>query len=60
MKLLIALIKQLLHRAPPINKPTLLPQEICPHKDWVPETRENGWRSYCVRCLIPAAGSCQG
>lgn len=37
-----------------------LPQDICPHTDWVPETRENGWRSYCIRCLKPAAGSCQG
>ena len=32
----------------------------CPHLEWIPETRENGWRSYCIKCGQPAQGSCQG
>lgn len=32
----------------------------CPHLNWTPETSDNDWRSSCVKCGLPAQGSCQG
>lgn len=51
-------IRALLHK-----NARVLPKEDrdkCSHLHWAPETPENGWRSYCLKCGQPAAGSCQG
>lgn len=39
--------------------PQLSPDD-CMHLEWIPESRDNDWRSYCAHCKLPAAGSCQG
>lgn len=41
-------------------RPHFIDPEKCMHTDWEPESRENGWRSYCLDCNLTAAGSCQG
>lgn len=39
---------------------TYIVPSLCQHLAWGPETKENNWRSHCLGCNTPAAGSCQG
>lgn len=43
-----------------VKRRPLRSPENCMHLEWEPESRENGWRSYCLDCNLTAAGSCQG